>query len=358
MPLRRLLIAIAFWFLPAWLPAQDVVRLPAVVPDEGSAPGQLVSHPDSSSRILQSPGEGDTAGANVSPAAPQLPPGVRSGVFQKLLFDATWLAPGGAGGMGDNDLELQGIFALPCPTIQSPLVITPGYGVQYLQGPATTDLPPRLQDGYVDFRWLAQATPQLGIDLSITPGVFSDFEQSSGKAFRLTGHGAAAWTWNETTKLVLGAAYLDRPDVEMIPIGGVIWTPNDDWKFDLVFPHPKISCRNYWGGNFGDKVQDWLYIAGEFTGDAWAIRHSDGSDDLVVLSDYRLILGMERKILGGVSSRFEIGYVFGRRIRYRSDLPDCHPTDTVMLRGGLNVLRNYLKRANSVVPSPFGRGLG
>ena len=189
-----------------------------------------------------------------------------------LLFDATWLAPGGANGLGDNDLELQAIFALPCPTINSPLVITPGYGVQYLQGPQHPDLPPQLQDGYVNFRWLSQVTPKLGLDLAITPSIFSDFDQQSSKAFRLPGHAAAAWTWNETTKLVLGAAYLDRFDVEVIPIGGVIWTPDDDTKFDLVFPHPKISRRNYWGGNCGDDVQDWVYIAGEFTGDQWAIR--------------------------------------------------------------------------------------
>ena len=121
----------------------------------------------------------------------------------------------------------------------------------------------------------------------------------------------------------------------MIPIGGVMWTPNDDVKFDLVFPHPKISRRMHWGGEDGDKVQDWAYVAGEFAGDAWAIRRSDGSDDQVVLSDYRFILGVERKVLGGLSSRVEVGYVFGRRIRYTSDTPEFHPTNTVMLRGGL-----------------------
>jgi hypothetical protein len=321
--------------LPTCLMAQEVIRLPAVLPPETAPPGQLVSHPDSSSEILQSPGASDVAPATPSPVEPQLPPGVRNGVFQKLLFDATWLAPGGSQGMGDNDLELRGIFALPCPTINSPLVITPGYGIQYLQGPQYADLPPRLEDGYIDFRWLSQVTPQLGLDLAITPGVFSDFQQASSKAFRLPGHGAAAWTWNATTKFVLGAAYLDRPDVELIAIGGVIWTPNDETTFDLVFPHPKISRRIYWGGQYDDKTQDWAYVAGEFTGDAWAIRRADGRDDQVVLSDYRAILGVERKVLGGVSSRFEIGYVFGRRIRYSSDTPDFHPTDTVMLRGGL-----------------------
>ena len=318
-------------FLPLCVAAQEVIRLPAVAPEEAGPPGRLVSHPNSSSEILQAPGEGEIA----PPDEPPLPPGVRNGMFQRLLFDAVWLAPGGANGMGVNDHELKGIFALPCPTIRSPLVITPGFGVQYLQGPENADLPPRLYDGYVDFRWMSQVTEQLGLDIGITPGIFSDFEQDSDKAMRYPGHVAAAWTSSETTKWVLGAAYLARPDIEMIPIGGVVWTPNEDWQLDLVFPQPRISRRSYWGGNDGEDVQDWVYLAAEFTGDAWAIRRSDGSDDQVVLSDYRIVLGMERKVLGGISSRFEIGYVFCRRIRYSSDTPDFEPDDTVMLRGGL-----------------------
>jgi hypothetical protein len=330
------LIALLFCLHSAVLFAQDeVIRLPTVLPAEQGVAGQLVSHPDSSAQILQSPGEGDVAPATPQAGDVRLPPGVRNGVFQKVLFDYAWLAAGGANGMGSNDVQVQGIFALPCPRRDTPLVITPGFAVHYLQGPQGADLPPRLYDSYVDFRWLAQVTPKLGLDLAITPGAFSDFDQGSSKAFRLQGHGAAAWTWSETTKLVLGAAYLDRPDIELIAIGGVIWTPSDDWKLDLIFPHPKISRRVYWGGQSGGDVQDWAYVAGEFNGDAWAIRDPDGSNDQVVISDYRLVLGIEHKVLSGLSSRLEIGYVFGRRIKYTSDMPDFHPTDTVMLRGGL-----------------------
>lgn len=332
--LRASVVFLFVWLAPTCLFAQ-VVRLPAVEPPGQSPPGQLVSHPDSSAEILQAPGETDTASASPAPDEPHLPPGVRNGVFQKVLVDATWLAPGGADGMGCNDLQLQGIFAVPCPRRDSPLVITPGFAVHYLQGPQNVDLPPQLHEGYTQFRWLSQVTPKLGLDFALTPGIYSDFNQESSDAFRLTGHGAAAWTWTDTTKIVLGAAYLDRPDVEVIPIGGLIWTPNPDVNFDLVFPHPKISHRIYWGGEQGEDTQNWVYVAGEFTGDAWAIRRTDGSNDQVVLSDYRLILGLERKVIGRLSSRFEIGYVFGRRIRYSSDTPDFRPTDTVMLRGGL-----------------------
>jgi hypothetical protein len=339
---RRLFLAfilhpssfILFFLSPACLLAQ-VVRLPAVAPSSPSPPGQLVSHPDSTAQILQAPGELDVAPATPPPGEPTLPPGVRNGVFQKILFDTAWLAPGGSDGLGSTDVQLQAIFALPCPTRDAPLVITPGFAVHYLQGPQDVELPPQLHEGYVDFRWMSQVTPSWGFDLAVTPSIFSDFEQQSSKAFRLPAHAAAAWTWTKEAKIVLGAAYLDMPGTNFIPVGGVIWTPNDDVIFDLVFPHPKISRRIYWTGQSGDDVQDWVYVAGEFDNDAWAIRRSDGGTEQVMLRDYRLVFGIQHKVIGGLSSHFDVGYVFGRRISYTSDTPDFYPTDTVMVRGGL-----------------------
>jgi hypothetical protein len=310
--------------------------LPSVLPDEQTPPGQLVSHPNSSSEIMQSPGDRDVAPATPAPAEPRLPPGVRNGFFQKALFDAGWVPYRGDYGLGMTDLQLQGIFALPCPRRDTPLVLTPGFAVHYLDGPRQVDLPPQLHEGYLDVRWMAQVTPQLGLDVAVTPSIFSDFEQQSSKAFRLPAHAAAAWTLSETTKLVVGAAYLDRFDIEVIPIGGLIWTPCDDQKFDLIFPHPKFSQRiYYWLDRDDDKLQDWVYLAAEFNGDQWAIRRSDGTNDQVVLSDYRIVLGMERKVLGALSSRVEVGYVFGRRVKYASDTPGMHPTEAIMFRAGL-----------------------
>jgi len=320
---------------PALLLGQ-VVRLPAVEEPPASPPGQLVSHPDSTAEILQAPTQNEAAPASDLTDAPKLPPGVRNGVFQKILFETTWLASGPGDGMGSLDVQLQGVFAIPCPKRESPLVMTPGFAVHYLDGPKNVDLPPQLHEGYMQFRWLSQVTPQLGLDLAVTPGYYSDFNQNSNNAYRVPAHAAAAWTWSETLKIAAGAAYLDMPSASnVIPVGGLIWTPSKDLQFDILFPHPKLAQRVYWSGHEGDDIQDWIYIAGEFANDSWAIRRSDGSNDQVMLRDYRLLLGIERKVIGGLSSRFEVGYVFGRRIRYVSDTPDFYPSDTVLLRGGL-----------------------
>lgn len=308
----------------------QVTRLPAIDIEEAAPPGQLLSYPAPPSDLFQAPGQPSV------PAEPEVPRGVRSGVFQKLTFDGTWLAPGGHEGFGVSDLELRTVLGFPCPTRESPLVVTPGFAVHYFDGPTSPDVPPRVYDAYAQFRWLSRLTPRLGVDLSITPGVFSDFQQSSDKAVRINnGYGVGAWTWNPATKVVLGAGYFDRHDTRVLPVGGIMWNPNDDTSFDLLFPAPKIARRVYWCGSGTADVQDWIYLSGEFGGSTWAVQRASGADDVLYYRDIRIILGLERKVIGGFGGRMEVGYVFRRRLQYASPTPEFDPSDTVLLRGGL-----------------------
>jgi len=324
----RLAFAVAIGLSVSPLVAQ-VVRLPAVIAPEESYPGQLVSHPGSPAELLQAPGEINP------PEQPERPPDARPGMFQKLIFTGTWLGGGGDDDFGVTQMELKSILALPIPSRTYPLIITPGFAVRYLDAPASADLPPRGYDAYTQFRWMRRLGERWGIDLAVTPGVFSDFMQSSDEAFRITGHGVTAWTWTPTTKIVLGAAYIDRRSTDVLPICGVIWNPHDDAKFELVFPHPRIARRIYHNGAYTDDVQDWIYVAGELGGGTWAIQRAGGSNDVVDYTDYRLLLGVERKAIGGLDANLEVGYVFERKLRYDSATPDLHPAGTVLLRGGV-----------------------
>jgi len=308
--------------------AAQVVRLPAIDLQEEDYAGRLVSHPDSTGEVLAWPGD-----ASPTPV-PDLPPDARPGMFQKLVFSGTWLAPGGDG-LGISDLELKSILAVPFPTRLSPLIITPGFAVHYFDGPSSTDLPPRVYDAYTQFRWMSQVLPSLGVDLAITPGVFSDFRQSTDEQLRITGHGAAALTCSPTAKIVLGVGYFDRLDVRLMPIGGLIWAPNEDTSLELLFPQPRIARRVYFCGTAADDVQDWIYLAGEFGGGTWAIQRANGANDVVNYHDIRVILGVERKVIGAPDGRLEVGYIFGRKVEYHSRTPEFQPSDTVMLRGGI-----------------------
>ena len=288
-----------------------------------------MSYPDSTAETVQAPGESEVE----TPS--DLPFDARSGMFQKLIFTGTWLARTGPDSLGMSELELSSVLAFPIPSRSFPLIVTPGFGVHYLEGPESRDLPPRVYDAYAQFRWMRRLSPSWGIDLAITPGVFSDFEQSSDEAFRITGHAATAWTASPTLDFVLGAAYIDRQTTKVLPIAGIVWKPNNDVKFDLVFPHPRIARRDLPRGCMHRRRAGLGLRVGR-TGRRHLGRPAQRRrSDMVDYTDYRLILGAEHKALGRLDYLIEVGYVFGRKIRFASDTPRLDPNDTVMVRGGV-----------------------
>ncbi|MBN2022249.1 MAG: hypothetical protein JW809_05600 [Pirellulales bacterium] len=308
--------------------AGEVVRLPTVMPPGEPYEGRFTSHPEAV--VDLTPLEHEDL-ENIW----NRPIDARNGFFQEAFLDTTWLSGGSdPDDLGEMQVELKGRFALPLPSKRHPLLLAPGFAVHYLEGPSGRDLPPRLFDAYLQFRWLHKLSPRWSAEVSVTPGVYSDFQQQTNEALRISGHFGAMWDWTPTTKLALGVAYLDRQDLRILPVAGVVWEPSPDVQFELMVPRPRIARRYYWSGALGDNVQDWVYVAGELGGGSWAFEHADGLDDVVTYRDLRLILGLERRVLFGVDYRLELAYVFGRRLKFDATSPDLTPTDTILLRLG------------------------
>ena len=94
--------------------------------------------------------------------------------------------------LGIDRSEIYATFGVPLSyTTDSPLLITPGFAVNWLKGPLShswldalipgqtgiQELPPRLYDAYLDFAWFPQFTPQFGAELGFRTGVWSDFSK-------------------------------------------------------------------------------------------------------------------------------------------------------------------------------------
>jgi hypothetical protein len=268
---------------------------------------------------------------------PQSPPGARSGIFQHVDFVGTWLAGSGEDELGVSTLELSALFGFPFPVRESPLLVAPRFGIHYFDGPissgpSSADLPPQVYDASLQFRHLRDFAGPWAMDVAVQPGVYSDFEDAGSDALRITGHGLAIYEWSPATKFVLGVAYLDREDVTVLPAGGIIWIPHDAVRFELVAPRPRIAWRV--DSYARPHKMWWAYVAGEFGGGEWEIERAAGDRDIATLRDYRAIFGLERQVIGGLSTRMEVGYVFGRDLEYRSGRGDFEPDDTVLLRVG------------------------
>jgi hypothetical protein len=70
----------------------------------------------------------------------------------------------------------------------------------------------------------------------------------------------ATWQWvPERLSLLFGVVYLDRNDMPVLPGVGLIWTPNPDWRLDVIFPRPKLASQLVFIPRERD---DWVYLVG------------------------------------------------------------------------------------------------
>jgi hypothetical protein len=147
---------------------------------------------------------------------------------------------------------------------------------------------------------------------------------------RIQGRALGVYQWTPTAKAILGAVYLDRDDIAALPAAGLIWTPTEYLKFDILFPRPRIAlrgfrdCQSAW----------WLYVGGEFGGGTWGVTRASGAGDSATLRDLRLLAGLERES-DHFTAKLEGGYVFGRELTYASGLGDIDLDDAAMIRAVL-----------------------
>ena len=251
--------------------------------------------------------------------------------FQEIRGDYTWMGSNGSANRLDvQDLTLTATFAFPfLYSTEHPLLITPGFGYHLFNPPAGS---PTFNtcDAFLDAEWNPQFTPWLGAELGGRIGVYSDFKKVHSEAIRLPSHAFAVLKLQPTLDLKFGIIYLDRVRISELPGGGLVWQPNADNRFDILFPNPKIAHR------LGtDGITDWwLYGRGDYGGGSWEITPPGSSTERVDYNDVRVAVGLEFHRHAGLSGLFEVGYAFDREVY--SLTTDLRPSDAWFLRAALS----------------------
>ena len=282
--------------------------------------------------LLQTPGWG----------VPTIVPSQYVKFVQNIRLTNTWLAgDDDPNEFGINDTELAGTFAFPNFLYsQQPLLFTPGFILSFWDPPRLgppppanpPQLPSRVYSAYLDFYWTPTITDRLSAELDFRIGLYSDFESASSNAIRPQGYGALVYNCvpNGPWAIKGGATYINRADVKILPVFGVIWTPNPYTIFDITFPNPKLSQFAWKWGN----TDIWWYLAGEYGGGSWEIDNFGSRR--VDINDIRAIAGLEWT--GGwigAKGFMEVGYVFDREVFLEGTGVILKPKDTVMLRAGI-----------------------
>lgn len=249
------------------------------------------------------------------------------GPLKHVFFTANWMH---GDDLGFTDFELTSKWGWINVKEHSLLMVTPGLGVHFVDGPDSPDLPAQLYDLSLDVRGLIPFSQSAAVEVGLTPGLFSDFEQDTDDGFRFGARVVGYYLASPALKFALGAAYLDRFDVEFLIVGGIVWTPNVDTNLELTFPRGKLARRFSTCGH----CEDWWFLVMEFAGGAWSIERTTGAVDIAAYRDLRLSIGWERRTTAGLTGAIEIGYVFNRHLEYETGL-EYEPDDTFMIKGTL-----------------------
>jgi hypothetical protein len=240
-----------------------------------------------------------------------------------------------------NATEVTATFAVPAFGWQTPFLITPGFSLNMFDGPtrgapAFADLPPQTYDAFLDVGWNPQINNWLSAELGARPSVSTDFDHFATDSFRIIGRGIGVVRITPALAVKAGISYLDRNDIKLLPVAGVVWDPSPDTHLEIVFPRPKLAHRWIALANY----QLWYYLAGEYGGASWSIVRQGPPEfvDAVDYNDIRVLLGLEwlPETQSGMRGFIEAGYVFERELFYVSQSPGVFELDdTFMFRGGL-----------------------
>jgi hypothetical protein len=329
--------------LPSMLPSVDPVSSPVM-----SAPAPIATFEGG----IQAPAAdwdpyalpGSTPAPSLLPEDPYLQsesPLTVGGTFttmrrflDEVRMDYVWMPGTTANEFGINDLDLSATFAIPfLYNTETPLLVTPGFAFHWWNGPLAPgpDMPSRAFDAYLQGAWNPQITEWFGGEVAFRVGIYSDFKKVTADSIRMPSSGLAVLSFSPSFQVKAGVMYLDRHPVQILPAGGVVWTPNSDIRFEILFPNPKVSRRLTTIGT----TEWWGYIRGEYGGGAWTIG-AVGDPDLIGYNDLRFAVGLDFTRLNNLKGLFETGICFERQIRSRSLSPEVfYINTTVFVRGGL-----------------------
>lgn len=201
-----------------------------------------------------------------------------------------------------------------------------GFGMHLLGGPISSPLPPRLYDFTFGYQKRGRIQDFMSYDLATTIGVFSDFEDSARDGIRLPGHAVGMLHLKPELDVVFGIDYLDRDDIKLLPVGGVSWRPQSmqDVRVDFVFPRPRID--------YSIDNRNKVYVAGKLGGGSWDIEFPNNDNDVMTYRDVQLLFGYESQGTDGELHMCEFGWVFDRRLEFRTLTTETEFGDAFVFR--------------------------
>jgi hypothetical protein len=172
----------------------------------------------------------------------------------------------------------------------------------------------------------------LAVDFN--PSINTDFEHNlTSEAWNFDGRIVVTHQIDPCLMCVFGVQYWDRVDDIILPIGGVVYTPNDLWEYRLTFPQARISrfMGFFWGGHH------WFYGSAKYGVESYQVDTTPlgGSPhNQVQYENWQLALGIRSDHVT-FDKYFELAWVLGRSFEFKNTLGKFDADDTLLIRGGI-----------------------
>lgn len=256
----------------------------------------------------------------------------RNSFFQRLDFALSYIPNTKVERSGLTNLNLSAAFAVPCPTVESPLLFKPLFSWTQIDLPKSVEKnlgqQLHLYSPGLETQYLLPITESILLNLDAKIQWSSDLKANDSRMLRITGYGTGIWKMGSQSRLILGALYTDVGNIKILPVAGIIWMPSEDFYINAYFPNPKIAKRLdgfQYLNHFSEKsaTDYWLYLAGEFEGNQWIFQTKEkainrdgsyGSTASLKYYDARCYVGLERRTADQIDWALEGGLVFIRHL--------------------------------------------
>lgn len=261
--------------------------------------------------------------------------------LNKLSLNYTFIPKSGSEGLGINNFNFHSRFAVPCDFLSSVayqsesnyFYITPGFALDLWSGMKDSKVPYEMPSSTFDaslaFGVMPQLTQDFGIEAWISVGLASSFEKVKTKSIYVRGRAMGNLVITDNLTATGGVIYYCRNRYKILPSGGVVWKPNRNNEWRLVFPDPRLA-------HYLKKINEtdwWVYLQGNIGGGRWLISDK-GQTFNTDYNDYRLGIGMMFDSPNCLSGSVEIGGAFGREL-YAFGNAWYKPKTALYIKGGI-----------------------
>ena len=145
----------------------------------------------------------------------------RKAFVQKVQLNGGYVWRDQDDDLGYSHASAAATMVVPLGSTDSLLVFTPKYRVDWIDGPASLDVPSRLQSATLDIGWRRVFNEQWSTIIGIRPGYFNDFD-ADDKGKRLGGLAIINYVMiPKQLTFTFGVVYLDRNDTNLLPAVGL-----------------------------------------------------------------------------------------------------------------------------------------